>query len=253
MGQCNLSFHFRDHDDIHIDHVAGINVRYQFPAHIHQSLCIGIIIRGQRLIRWNDHTCCFEEGDIFIIHPDEPHAIESVGPHDYIACNIKGIPENIRYNHKIQSEDCKKLFLQLHEAIRENHPDVAGCWSRLYSYLNEKQKTAHSAVIHSRIDQALKFIRNHYHEPISIADIAHSVYMSKFHFCHIFKSETGLAPHHYLLQYRLSRAHTSLQCKNSVFDAAIGSGFYDSSHFIRTFQSNMAVTPKEYQNSVLRK
>jgi AraC-like DNA-binding protein len=62
----------------------------------------------------------------------------------------------------------------------------------------------------------------------------------------------GISPHKYLMQYRLSMSHKSLQGNISVFDAAVNSGFYDSSHFIRTFYNNMAISPQSYRQSILK-
>jgi AraC family transcriptional regulator len=103
------------------------------------------------------------------------------------------------------------------------------------------------------LKNVLDYIKINYQNPISIEDIAQHAYLSTYHFSRLFKQLTGLSPHNYLKQYRLSQSYRHLQGNTSVFDTAIKTGFYDSSHFIKTFYSYMAVSPKAYQDSVIRK
>ncbi len=101
--------------------------------------------------------------------------------------------------------------------------------------------------------RSLEYIRLNYRRQIRVEEIAAHACMSTFHFSRLFKSSTGLSPHNYLVQYRLARSREGLRGNTSVFDTAIDTGFYDSSHFVRTFHSHMAVSPKRFRESTAEK
>ncbi len=231
------------------DYVIGENVRHKFPMHIHQTFCIGMVVRGERLIRFPYGEEVIGEGDVFVINAGQPHAVRADESHDYIAINTAQIPISHVYSNKIQSHHCRELFENLQDAIRNEErsrisllaTDILGALEKFKITIPGEQSPV------AIIQRALRFIGMHYNEPISINDIAGYLCVSPFHFCHLFKQHTGLSPYNYLLQYRIKRSRTLLQKHCSVFDAAIASGFYDSSHYIRHFISYEGISPGHYQ------
>lgn len=88
---------------------------------------------------------------------------------------------------------------------------------------------------------------------LSIEDMAHSVYMSKYHMIRTFRMETGLTPHQFQMQNRIRKAqHLLLDSKKSITEVALGTGFCDQSHFIRQFEKMLGITPTEYRMSCIR-
>lgn len=254
--KANLNFYsiYSKNIGFHFDCVVGHDVIHKFPMHLHSdSLCLGLINRGQRNMLYSSLSKTYNEKDIFVINTNQPHAINQLQPHDYIAITIKGIKSDVYLENKIKSSVCVDLFIQLFHAIRDNDADLLRSrWNNLYNYLccHYQMPSTHLSYKES-VSRALDFIRNNYHNPISIDDIAKHACLSQYHFCRLFKEAVGLSPHNYLTQYRLSQSYDYLKSKQTIFDTAIDSGFYDSSHFIRTFYANMAVSPKQYQESIV--
>lgn len=205
-------------------------------------------------MHWTNKSEIFHEDEIFIINNNQPHAIERFMPHDYIAITVKGNGECAVFKNMLDSKHGLELFGELFYDIKNNKTNsISGKWKNLYKYLLDTCKLSDSFSSNEEfLKKALGYIKEHYQQQISLADIADYSCMSMYHFCRQFKALTGLSPHNYLRQYRISQSYKCLQNNASVFDTAIETGFYDSSHFIKTFHSYMAVSPKEYQESVIK-
>ncbi len=248
----NLDFHSVYSKDLEFDCVIGSSVSHNFPLHIHNSLCIGLITKGRRNIIWSDKSTIVNQNEIFVINKGQPHAINQTEPHNYIAVTIKGNLEHVIFENVIQSHVCSDLFFQFFDVLtEENISELPEKWNNLYGYLIRTHKLSDSLSSNEEfLRKSLKYIQDNYPRHISVADIAAYACMSVYHFSRLFKRLMGLSPHNYLKQYRLSKSYKHLQNNTPVFDTAIETGFHDSSHFIKTFHSYMAVSPKKYQESV---
>jgi DNA-binding response OmpR family regulator len=60
--------------------------------------------------------------------------------------------------------------------------------------------------VHPNVRRAMIFMREHFTEDITLADVARAAALSKFHFSRLFHQETGLPLHEYLHELRVSRA-----------------------------------------------
>ena len=254
----NLAFHsiYNEELELNFDYVAGINVAHKFPLHIHESLCIGLITKGDRDIVLSGKKVTIHQGEIFVINKNQPHAISQTEQHDYIVITIKGLPDIIPFHNIIKSDICVDLFLQLFSSLKNGETDtLPEKWNNLYKHLSDTHNNLPASPDSDEafIMKSIEYIKHNYRNQIQIKDIASHVCMSTFHFCRLFKQSTGLSPHNYLKQYRLSQSYKRLKHKTPVFDTAIETGFYDSSHFIKTFHSYMAVSPGKYQESVTKK
>ena len=257
MQNKNLAFHKVEDNtkNIHFECVIGQEITHSFPFHVHHSLCIGLITKGMRWIVFPENEAyCVQEGELFVINPLQPHAIQQQSPHDYVVITVEGLSDCPTFNQHIHSLQCKRLFVNLSDAV-QNHriEELSTHWGNLFHYLCRYQcKKIYHTETKTIITKTMSYIAANYQNPITVSDIAKYNCMSVFHYCRVFKSLMGISPHKYLIQYRLSKSRRCLQEKELIFDIAIDNGFYDSSHFIRNFYSNMAVMPKSYRQSILK-
>ncbi len=241
FGQVNRQFNY----------VIGENVRHRFPMHIHHTFCVGMVTKGKRLIQFPHGNESIGEGEIFVINAGQPHAVRADEPHDYIAVNIDQIFPEYSFRNKIRSLSCQALFANISDTIRNGKQDLLSSFITNISEALEEFKTI-TSINQSpvkMVQKAKEYMDSHYHEPILIADIARHLCISPFHFCRLFKQYTGISPYSYLLQYRIKCSRSLLQNHYSVFDAAVASGFYDSSHYIRHFISYEGISPRHYQKN----
>ncbi len=96
--------------------------------------------------------------------------------------------------------------------------------------------------------QILKFIEQHYSEPLSIKKLADSVGFSQSHFMKFFKNTFGTSFTAYLNNYRLTMASRRLLIsEDSVLSVASESGFDNLSYFNRKFKERFGITPREFR------
>ena len=98
------------------------------------------------------------------------------------------------------------------------------------------------------INRALDYIREHFAEHITLAKLAELSQMGTFSFSHAFKRIMGMTPGNYITTIRLNRARKLLaETDVCVLAIALECGFYDQSHFIRTFRKHRNMTPTAYR------
>jgi YesN/AraC family two-component response regulator len=94
----------------------------------------------------------------------------------------------------------------------------------------------------------IKYIENHYHEKIYIAELAKKCKISIYQFSRVFKREKGITFRDYLVNYRLNKARELLQeSALSVGDVGFEVGFSDPSYFTRVFRRHMGVSPSGFR------
>lgn len=96
------------------------------------------------------------------------------------------------------------------------------------------------------VHKAVKFMRDHCMEQLSIKRLATDLNMSEASFCQYFKKITGIAPKEYLTNLKLSKAKDLLKHTN-VTEVAFDLGYENISHFIALFKSKYSITPKQFQ------
>lgn len=111
-------------------------------------------------------------------------------------------------------------------------------------YLKNRQaKQAEQSKIISR---AIEYISEHLTEPITLDGISNALYTNKYYFAHLFKEETGVSPHSYILKKRLLMSKELIEQGLSITDVYVRCGFSDYTHFFRAFKKEFDLTPKQY-------
>lgn len=99
-----------------------------------------------------------------------------------------------------------------------------------------------------RVSAALELIHANLHERISIAELARSVNLSRWRFCHLFKTETSLAPSVYIGTLRMLKAEKMLgETFLSVKEIRAELGNLDRTHFSRAFKKFRGLTPAQFR------
>ena len=121
-------------------------------------------------------------------------------------------------------------------------------FQELKPYLNKKETG--TAMDIKRLKEAIGFIQSHYHEDISLQEIAASCYVSKSECCHLFKRTLRQTPFTYLLNYRIQKSLPLLLANDkSVTEIAEMLGFHGSSYFSETFRKFMNCSPSSYRKA----
>ncbi|MDX2205977.1 MAG: AraC family transcriptional regulator [Hyphomicrobiaceae bacterium] len=103
----------------------------------------------------------------------------------------------------------------------------------------------------ARLTRVKDFIEANLDRDLGLADIAAAAELSPFHFARAFKHQTGVPPHHYLMERRVDRARQLLAASQvSLAEIALACGFAGQSHFTTAFKRHTGVTPGAWRAAV---
>lgn len=101
------------------------------------------------------------------------------------------------------------------------------------------------------ISSALRYMKRHYNEPVTLTDIADRVYLNPAYFSTLFKQRMGKTFIEYVTELRLEDAKKRLASTDEkIAGVAESTGFSNIRHFNRVFKNETGVTPKEYRERI---
>ena len=93
------------------------------------------------------------------------------------------------------------------------------------------------------VEKTKEYIKEHLTEELTAEKIAHQAGYSVFHFCRVFKKETGKSLMNYVREVRLELAAKDIEKGESAFDVAIKYGFDTQSGFSRAYKRKFGERP----------
>lgn len=126
--------------------------------------------------------------------------------------------------------------------------NIYALWNLFYQEVRSKHQTGKSSAKMDSLKEMITYIQLHYHEKLSLADIAGSGMMCESKCCSLFKATLHQSPMAYLTAYRIRVSLAQLtNTSNSITDIALSCGFNSGSYYTETFQKLMKMTPKDYR------
>jgi AraC-like DNA-binding protein len=104
------------------------------------------------------------------------------------------------------------------------------------------------SVTESRVRRAVAFIERHYAEPMTVEEIARAAGCSRVHLSTLFKRETGLTVHRWLVSVRVRHATDELRKGEKVEAVAMLVGYRSKGAFIHQFRSCCGCSPGEFRH-----
>jgi len=118
----------------------------------------------------------------------------------------------------------------------------------IVNFINYKISGASEYIEHTSLQRAKEYLMQNHEKDVSLDELAGVMGMSKYHLIRNFTANYGLTPHSFLINVRINNAKKLLRQGNVIIDAALKSGFYDQSHFTKTFLRYVGMTPSVYRN-----
>lgn len=181
---------------------------------------------------------------------------------------------NIPYFHLDENcyEDCKRIFVQLDETDTRTftNPDEYLPAMHLMSYTTTimlivklceayKQQFFASPVKERstsdmNIFSVVEYIHLHYAEKITLEDLCKAAFMSKTALSEKFNRFMGQSPLGYVNYYRILVAKKMLlETDKPIAEIAVDTGFFDTSHFSKTYSKYENVSPVKLRNMLKNK
>ncbi len=105
---------------------------------------------------------------------------------------------------------------------------------------------ARLGVQHAKVVRAIEIMEANLADPLSLAEIAHHVGLSRRQVERLFEREMGLSPARYYLEMRLDRArHLLRQSQMPIVEIAIACGFVSASHFAKCYRELYDRSPQQ--------
>ena len=239
-----------------------------FPRHSHNEFGLGVIRQGSHRswsgIGWVEAHA----GDSIMVNPGEIHDGASVG-------GVARAWEMIYFDPQALAEALREETQQSFESIcpAAADPVLAGCFNGLFHALTHP--APEGLVCEERLTELLDHLlrrcaarpqrrltvkpclaaaRERLEDapasPVTLAELAASCGVSRFHFLRAFRAAYGITPHAYLLQRRVLRAKELLSLGCSPAAAAAEAGFADQSHLTRCFVRQFGMPPGRWAGTI---
>lgn len=103
---------------------------------------------------------------------------------------------------------------------------------------------------HESIIKAIEYIRNNYHEKISLEDVSKIAMLSTSYFCYIFKNITNRTVIDYINELRIKKSIEQLRTSlMSIGEICFSVGFNNISHFNHLFKKYVGVSPSVFRKN----
>lgn len=238
---------------------------YLLKRNKYDSFLLMHIKNGKCTVKIKDQIYTARKDDIVLLDCYQPHEygnsssdlleiswLHFDGPlaRDYFDLIIAGNgpvihPRNLyTFSHHME-----KLLNQFRSSAPIKEASVSSYITQMLTeLLNTRTDSVKDSSHRPIIENALSYINEHFHEPLSLELIAQNVNLSPYYFTRVFTAETGFTPHQYLIATRISSAKFLLRTPDiSIKEVAFSSGFNSESSFCSTFRKWEHMTPSEYR------
>jgi AraC-like DNA-binding protein len=164
-------------------------------------------------------------------------------------------PGAVLFTSVIEDADLFRRFVRLYRLLAGHASPAArqAAFAAFLTTLIRKTRRPDSPGPAGREPQAVRLVREYltenYSRKIDLAQLTVLTGLSPFHLTRVFSRETGLPPHAFLSQVRISRAQELLRRRAPISRVAAETGFADQSHLTRTFKTIVGVSPGAYRQS----
>lgn len=234
---------------------------FRYKKHSHNEYAIGVTLRGIQQYNLNGSFQSSYKNGVMLFSPEQPHdgmAHDESGI-DYVMLyiepalfleilkkkNIIHFSSPIVYDYKLEQRIlnlsnailrekdealCSELFLSLADSFTDTS-----------LYRNYKKEN-------TLIMKAKEMIRCNPQNVISLDSICGELEISKFKFIRLFKTNTGISPYQYFLNYKVEHAKKLIEKNKDVYSAVAECGFVDLTHLNKHFKTIYGVTAFEYMS-----
>lgn len=227
-----------------IEFVLSENINKEFSSHNHANhYIISLCIKGSVAAILENKSLQLKENDFFAVPPFMPHAVSLTDTSSLVSlCMDKSFVED--YSSQKGAEILEMLLLSPKIQKQITKPQTK-LLLQAVSYVYELHDTHKEEMENDMLTLCDRLI-NHFSDSLPLDNLAKDLYLSKYYLIRKCKRNLGLTPHKFHLQNRIRKAQTLLFTNKSVTEASVDTGFYDQSHFDKSFKNIVGISPTEY-------
>jgi AraC-like DNA-binding protein len=247
---------------------------FSYELHTHDTACLALITAGAIRIRMKGAEFVAQEGDLYAIDAEEPHAGWPVDHRGWCQRTIyadlallrrrlsdgdDGANAPVLRGPIIRDSALAAAFMAVHQQCEADGPRLL----REERYLTFAHRLFARHVAEQRIDpkpmreaaairRARDFLDGRLDMTVSLEEIAAASGLPPFRMYRAFERATGMTPHAYQRQARIRAALDLIRRGEPLADIAAATGFADQAHLTRSFKARMGVTPGAYRQARAR-
>lgn len=216
---------------------------------------ITIVLDGEFVYFIDGEEYTVSAGDaIFVRDGQHRRRLPCKGSVHYFSINFYSltgeIPDLPTILKNCVTSEVKRLF-QLAEISYKDHLNEFRT-DILYHYIcliiMQLRNTFIQSSMNPYINTMLRYISEHITEKIGLEDVAASVNLSVSHCCYLFKKEMNITIYDIIMKERVYLAQEYiLNGEFTLKEISKVCGFYDYSHFLKSFKKVTGILPSEYK------
>lgn len=237
----------------------------EMNIHSHDYTQIVIGLTGQAEFDVSGVGNFIGQGQGCVVTASTEHAFGGVGKSDILVLNMLAEKQDDFLVHERLDELGRKdIYFQLDASIQqlikmltvemlespENDLLSRACNEMVLALLQKHMKSYHALQRESRMDLegVDRYIDSHLSRKISVSELASSVFLGESQFHMLFKEQTGVTPHQYVLTKRIDAAKVLIEAGNlSLGHIAELTGFSGQSAFTHAFSRIQGLSPSQYK------
>lgn len=238
-----------------------------YSLHWHEYLEFEMILSGEVMHMYNNHTYKLGTGDAYLMYYRDFHEITALTDvtvyslhfrSDMLSPQLAGFLDYNRFHCHLNTKE-RKHIQHLLDMLKQEHQDKKyGYHLLLKQYINEiliilirKSAIASDSTTPLPIQQAVSYLNEHFMEQITLRDLARRSALSPNYLGQLFRQQMNCTFREYLNLLRLKCACQLLDTSElSVKEIAFASGYQSVEYFLEVFHKNMQMTPTQYRKKL---
>ena len=242
---------------------------FHFEPHFHDHYVILLVERGVNEGKRARENYRVPMGEMLLLRPGETHTGNSLQGralqylafypdaslfNDYWEKSGHRKKDMCRLELTYRKKGLNQAFLRLYQSFAQTQDEPLlkeEALLEFYQELAESQtqcpgQTKDPIRDSQSYHRALTYLQGRFDESFSLDELATAARVSPFHLIKLFRKHSGMTPFGYLRSFRVERAKDFIQQGHSLTEVAYRSGFYDQSHFIKSFKQHTGFLPSDF-------
>ncbi|MBI4978044.1 MAG: helix-turn-helix transcriptional regulator [Spirochaetes bacterium] len=260
-----------------IPHVMTVarGVCYESPFHRHDHLELILLCGGSAVYEEESAAYPVAEGGVLFIDHTRRHRLKGTGPFSW--ASIRFAPQAVEsvaasmtvdalvqfkvFTPFVRIEGAPVIVLEKTDARRMlvRFLEIADQFIATGGVPSEALRTSFLALMHALMSAAkitgtgplehvITFVREHYQQKISLAEVSGFAGMPKAALSASFTKAMGMSLPEYVNRFRIEKAKHLLSASSMpLTDIALAVGFYDAAHFTKEFEKRSGCAPSIYR------
>jgi AraC-like DNA-binding protein len=240
-------------------------VRHAYLPHSHPTWTVAVVHHGAARFELDATQQRAERGELFVLEPEAVHTGMAAVPegwaykvlyldpallHDWAQRDAPA-PRAARWV-VFRDPALRDSLLRMHGLLAsgdgglELDEAVAGAIEALRPHLRPGPPAVRNRAEHAAVRRARAYLNEHWDQHVPLAELSSVAGLTRFELVRRFRHQTGLTPHAFQTNVRITRARAMLSRGEPIARVAAACGFADQPHLTRTFRRAVGVTPGRF-------